>query len=217
MRRDFIALALAALIAAPPAQALLLEQSLGPGANDGLITYDTKARIEWLDLTATLGLSYNEILGTPYVVDQGFRFATATELRTLYLAAGIDVVPTGYRAEYFAGVQQLLGLLGCTVFCEPTYTIDAGQGWFDYGGPTLTGYSFFQLGVVDGSSPPYVFGGSVSLWDDPFAPKDLPADAFLRRQTGGFLIRYHGVPEPGTFALVGLGLVGLILTHRRMK
>src|SRR5437899_724597 len=56
---------------------------------DGLLTLDTATNLEWLNLTVTLGQSFNQIMASPYVENDGFQFATETQLRSLYAAVGI--------------------------------------------------------------------------------------------------------------------------------
>jgi hypothetical protein len=52
--------------------------------DEGSTTYDPNAGLRWLDLNLTQGLSYNQVLASSYVTAQGFRFATETELKSLY-------------------------------------------------------------------------------------------------------------------------------------
>lgn len=105
-------------------------------ANDGLLTRDTDAGLDWLDLTATLGMSYNEASVSGFVIDHGFRFATGGEVAAFYVAAGGVNVPGSSGANKDA-VLLLLDLMGCTTQCvsgEP-----AGQGYFEADLPPLTG------------------------------------------------------------------------------
>lgn len=79
--RVLLALSYGWLILQPAsgASASLLELDLLT-AGDGLVTRDTETGLDWLDLTATLNLSYNDIeadLGG--WISLGFRHATGLE------------------------------------------------------------------------------------------------------------------------------------------
>jgi len=75
-------------LASAGANATLVSTDLAlPG--DGLLTYDSATGLQWLDLTATLGKSVNEVLGGyGGYIDTGFRYATTAEVEQLYLDAG---------------------------------------------------------------------------------------------------------------------------------
>jgi hypothetical protein len=114
--------------------------------DEGSTTYDPNAGLRWLDLNLTQGLSYNQVLASSYVTAQGFRFATETELKSLYAAVGItsyDLPNHSFSEENAPKVSSLLGLLACTTQC--VVGSPAGQGWVDIGSPTATSYAFFQF------------------------------------------------------------------------
>ena len=56
--------------------------------DNGTTTTDTDTGLEWLDITETTGLSYNEVLASDYVTNDGYRFATEAEVHQLYTNAG---------------------------------------------------------------------------------------------------------------------------------
>jgi hypothetical protein len=167
------------------------------------ITFDTATRLEWLDLSQTFGLSYNETLLTPFVTELGFRFATPADLITL--ASAVSVVP-GSSVANLPGITTLLALLGCTVHCAVS---PAGQGWLDMGHPTMTAYGFFQLNNL---------AGELDIPDTVFANRDLSPTDFFRTQTASFLIRERNVnPVSEPPILMLFGVAGLAMFARRFR
>ncbi len=87
---------------------------------DPSLTLDTG--LEWLDLTATAGRSYDDVAGD--ILLSSFRHATREEVRTLFVNAGF-VFPTATatatgaaNATNAAAADMLLDLMGCTRFCD---------------------------------------------------------------------------------------------------
>jgi len=209
-----LAVLIVALAGASVAQAdPIIYEGLCNGTADSSITCDSNTGLEWLDLTTTLGLSYNEALNSDYVTDLGFRHATESELLSLYVSARIPVVgqlqpdgtvTNGTSALNRAGVEFLLPLLGCTFICSTGEA--AAQGFLDISDPNLTAYAFIQLKFPSSAS-------ATGIWSP--QPRDLLAVSFLRDQTGNFLVRSVSVPEPSTLALFALGLFGMIFMQRK--
>jgi hypothetical protein len=52
---------------------------------DGLITEDTISGLRWLDVTSTEGVSYNYVINNTNYLNEGYRYATATEVSELWL------------------------------------------------------------------------------------------------------------------------------------
>lgn len=67
-----------------PASAVLISTDLLT-AGDGLLTLDTATGLEWLDLTQTVGQSYNSVFAGfgGYTTTQGFGFANTTQVSQL--------------------------------------------------------------------------------------------------------------------------------------
>lgn len=127
-----------------PGRAELLEIDLVPGSGDGLLTLDTDTGLEWLDLTATsdpAGQSYNAVAAGfgGFTTEQGFRFATVSEVLILFDNAGVIALNTGFVSANFAPVSQLIGLLGCTG--EPRTSQDCESGDF----PVSIGFADFDI------------------------------------------------------------------------
>jgi hypothetical protein len=203
-----IAISATSLLISSRAQAVLMGVDF-LASGDQLLTRDPSAGLDWLDLTVTLGLSYNEASVSEYVTDHGFRFANVDEVTSLYISAGGVTVP-GSGPQNLAAVLLLLDLMGCTTQCvngEP-----AGQGYFNttVPDPTQASYSFYQGAAI-------LNAGEFTIADFPTAaPKDLPVNApFWRNSTGSFFVRNVAVPEPTTIAIFTLGLLGLGAARRR--
>jgi hypothetical protein len=119
---------LAQVLLAQSAQAALLAGDLAI-SGDGLITKDSLTGLEWLDLTATQGASFDQVTAGfgGYTTEKGFRFANAAEVDALFASAlagkvgdftSTPTVQNQVPASYYAareindllGVTQTLGL-----------------------------------------------------------------------------------------------------------
>ena len=206
----------AALLLSPvPAIAALLQGDLlNPG--DQLLTIDDDTELEWLDLTATAGLSFEEVMaGAGGFTDLGFRYATLSEVEGLFAAANIvDLfgTPTSTDSDsVFTNLSDLQALIGVT----------ASSGGAD---PVLASNGIHLPDA--GSAPPSVLdivatvtGGpsEIALIDSTTIDSDegIP-------NLGSFLVRGgqgepNPVPEPG--AVLGLGAMALAvaLTTRKVS
>jgi len=208
--KSFIsAIAVAAIIAfSNAAHATLIEQDLN-AAGDKLITLDTVTGFEWLDVTATLNLSYNQAELTGFVTAQGFRHANITEVVALYTNAGVTNFSSSYAASNFSGVQELLAKLGCTS-CGSHQPYQWGLADLSSPSPTLAQSSFI-LSNVPGATALAYMGFSPPSKEHWYGPS-----------VGNYLIRAvtvsNGtatVSEPTSLALFGLGLAGLGYMRRR--
>lgn len=115
---------------------------------DGLITRDSDTGLDWLDVSATSGISFADITsGVGGWAALGFRHATATELCALvtaHAAAPASGCPTGNVAvtdrfdgalhDRFEAFIALLGATYCASGCNagfPWTDYVATEGWFD--------------------------------------------------------------------------------------
>lgn len=115
------------LVGTQPALAILIEKDLN-AVNDKLLTLGTAPNLEWLDVTATLGLSFNQAELSSFVTAQGFRHATNNEVAALYTGVGITVQDGSLNGgDQFTGALELLQKLGYTTDCATNLPFQ--KGW----------------------------------------------------------------------------------------
>ena len=203
-----LSMAVAALaLTTTPAHAVLIELDLN-AAGDKLITLDTVTGLEWLDVNATLGLSYNAAEATAFVTAQGFSHANTTDVSTLFTNTGVTDQTGAFTTGNFPGAVELLAKLGCTNAC---------------GSPAPSVNGFADLTPFDAALAtfPLVRPDFISLVGRSFVFTGLgtssKSDAFPI--LGNFLHRSPispiAVPEPSTWAIMIAGLIGLSVCRRR--
>ena len=209
----------------------------------GNITRDTDTGLDWLDVTETRGLSYNQVTaqfgaGGDY---EGFRYATAAELDQLLLNFGyVPITTTCPQGESVCDrdipgdsplIENIITTLGDT-FDDFADAVNDPRDL----GPGGTGFTFGILGSQDffGFPIPGVFDTGIIL-DSEFVRRDTGlfdvdqpdtisslfgvagADG-VNLEIGSFLVAPSPVPVPaaGWLFLTALaGLVGKKLSARR--
>jgi hypothetical protein len=164
-------------------------------ANYGInsLTFDTDTNLEWLDITLTINRSYNEIkkelgIGGEY---EGFRYASQSEIETLWANEGIFDYSNTYVSENYEPIKGLIPYLGATASSDITaFTIGI------YEGLTLGGYQRTA---------------SLQYRDDIFAGKanltfNGVTQDFKGTSHGSYLLRTVSVPLPPTLILFIIGL-----------
>jgi hypothetical protein len=204
-------IATAAMIAAFGASsghAALIEADFAtPG--DALLTLDTDTGLEWLDLTETVGLSYDELIAGAGSVDylnvHGFQYATTDQVGVLWTNAGIANMSGSSTSGNRAAAEFLIAAMGCTSSCDSIGKIQQGQAEFS---PTR--------GMLNG---PFIFLVSNDRAIADLDPGFSQARDFSSPSLGNYLVRSTSspVPEPSTALLLGLGFAGLAARHRRSK
>ncbi|WP_145999096.1 PEP-CTERM sorting domain-containing protein [Oceanicoccus sp. KOV_DT_Chl] len=208
--------------------------------NLGGTTFDTATGLEWLDVTATIGLSYNQVsaqLGAGGTW-QGWRYATYSELDQLIAGFGYSPVITPcslgqvYCDNSLPGdnnlIETMIQTLGDTYY---QYLVDENLlGYYDLqaGG---AGYTYGILGSTAGSAgyPGYRDIGMILDQQDYYVPSGNPGDRpdivasiwTAQQETasdpfiGSYLVRTSAIPVPAAIWLFGSGLVALGWVRRK--
>lgn len=210
VRRVVFALMTGMSALAQPGEASLLPVDLF-AAGDALLTRDTETGLEWLDLTPTAGLSYDDVAGgAGGWIAMGFRVARQSQVNTLYLNAGIDTVVSTINGT---AVDTLLTLMGCTRgdCSDPgAFAGAAGLADLDSFDPT-TAVEMFLESFPNPDDPSGRLGQASLIGGDVFGflfLKDVATPGL-----GVYL--YRGVPEPATIVLFALGLALVARGSRR--
>jgi hypothetical protein len=219
MRVLFIALVLGVSIVSPANAAII---------DNDWYTTDTESGLDWLDVTETVGMSYNIVFaqlvtGGTY---EGWRYATGDEVNTLVSnALSISPAISTYSPYSIAEnplFDDLIQTLGST-YAAQYPTTDCDTGTCEPG----TGLHYTS-GIL---SDTWTFGGGfhfvAHLADaQETDPYQLANDASVAHliaisptqsspDVGSFLVRpMQPVPEPAAWSLMVVGLLGLFGVHR---
>ena len=180
------AVALALGLAAGGAHAALVD--------NGSSMIDTGTGLEWLALTQTQGLTWNQAESTVYVTSQGYVHATDEQVITLFTNAGFLTTDNTNNPANDPAANELLAKLGCTQFCG---TVNAtGRGFADWNGTFTTRPNYHTSGLGAGAATTSLLTSNLDLADS---------------TAGHYLVR-AAVPLPAAAWLFGgaLGVLGWV-------
>jgi hypothetical protein len=116
-------------------------------SGDGLIVRDPSTGLEWLKVTATLGLSINDVLAHPLITSGAFRYARESEVQALIAGAGLPlpgVPPFSLQSAQCAsaacqsGAREIIEKFGTTNTQTPVGTL----GYLD---PDITAFNNYRV------------------------------------------------------------------------
>lgn len=200
LRSKLVTLLVALALTSPfPAAAALI--------NLGDVTRDTKTGLEWLDVTLSAGLDFRQIVaGEGGWFADGWRYASEFEVRALMQEY---VAPTPYTQGIDPGAASILDYLGITA----TFP----------GIPHARSYALYDDAL---NAPFSQFVGRADIfvnYDSSGFPRsaswvmsnDMQSIYAGSRFIGSFLVKASSVPEPDTWALLLLGIGGILFAGNR--
>jgi len=173
-------------------------------AGDGQITRDTLSGLDWLDLTLTTNVSYNDIQADfGGWISDGWRHATRAEACQLFVNAGNSIFATCPSQDltnaFVSEAASLVDLLGDTGGEGPL-----AEGYLEKPDPSKASTDFARVGVAR-------FGGP-TVWEVGIAGSSS-ADV----STGNFLVRAIPEPSTGSLLVAGLALLGAYKLRRTRR
>ena len=161
------------------------------GSTNGVI--DSGTNLEWLNLTFTQGLSYNDVVnnnGVSFYAD-GWTHATQAQVQQLFLNAGFVSTNNVNNTANDPAAALLLENLGCTLLCNTNF--DTGRG-FAIGETALTIRPNYREGPLGAGAA--VLSLQNNNLDASFA------------DSGHFLVQVVPIPAAVWLFASGLGFLG---------
>ncbi|MDC1287907.1 PEP-CTERM sorting domain-containing protein [Gammaproteobacteria bacterium] len=192
-------------------------------SGDNLLTVDDTG-LQWLDLSQTIGQSYNQVLAQlgPGGTLSGFRYATAAEVEGLWDSAGgdnahYDGFSTNNNGVFdtlapFWGDTYCAGVIGCQPSDGYAHTLTSDVGVGPIGGVT---YQNLALAYDLSSDTSRTSTSDYFLAMQSLLHPDLSYSDLTGAPIASALVRLNTVPVPAAVWLFGTALVGLVGFSRR--
>ena len=195
---------------------------------DKLLTIDTNIGLEFLDVSATSMVGFNDTLLTPFVTEQGFRFATRDEFVQLLTDAGFTDFSGNFNTTDQAAAENLLSnFLGETIPPGQPFSLDGPGTQFDanisdgfYSFATLASTPAGFVNVVGVDYQSAALGQAAQDQTRVLLSLNQVPLGASPPIVGGLLVRQatvSPVPEPAELWLMGLGLGLLGFVSRRRQ
>ena len=180
-------------------------------SGDNLLTCDTESNLEWLDLTETLNISYDDIIVSSWYTQHGFVHGTSQQVKELIEHAGGLI--GGNAAANYGPAVDLIYLLGATWYRDygTSETWNSNGVLADlYPGTDPTWFGYRRAARIVRTDVAPTSGTSwgdflLRTGEDPYGLWQEPDKGLL---TAGHFI-YRVIPEPASLLLLGSGLLGL--------
>lgn len=193
---------------------------------------DTQSGLDWLDVTASLNMSYNYVSSQFGSGDsfEGWRYATAAELGAMWdnvtgESAGITGPAMQSISERGTSIEEVINLVGDTL--NTYYLGTFGQTYCERNSHIPTCYTSYTIGLLaDPTINGGVYMGYIHNSDthpdniDEFRTTDYSTTTSSSGIRGSFLVRTSvsvPVPVPPVIGLLAIGLASLIISRRKLS
>ena len=189
----------------------LFSNSYAAVINYGGYFEDTDSNLNWLDLTATTGVSYNDALSVGQSYEGGgWRYATNPEIENLFSVLFTD---------YFSNVSD--DASDNRVAGAYSDHIADTNNFFNLFGATNTGNHYISYGLYEDEDGlirnmgawQFLSSNFGAIYGLEFSPTYDPNTVYAN-YTGTYLVRGTSVSEPATAFLLGLGLIGMLYSRK---
>lgn len=219
-QRLLTAAAIAAFILGPAFGSTLI---VGTFNRPGDLTIDPNQNLEFLAPSTTLGLTFNQVLSSSFVTQNGFRVATVAEVLQLTADAGVTDLSGAFSTGNEAGVKTLISFLGQTIpgpitLPVPGFMASIAEGFYGFAISPNTPAGFVNVAGADDQSAALGQAPQDRARVIPqliqFMPNQQPPPI-----VGSFLVKAipQAIPEPASLGVTGLGLAMLLAWRRKNR